>query len=71
MRDIKAIGCEALCHRMRRTQHKNITTSPHQICVVRVCFWVRIDLARIGMIAEFSTLKVEIFITMENKSKLG
>lgn len=69
MRDIKAIGCEALRHRMRRTQHKKHYhhTTPN-MCAARMFLGVRIDLARIGMIAEFSTLKVEIFITMENKS---
>lgn len=59
MRDIKAIGCEALCHRMRAEpsiKHYHTTTPKY---VRRVCLWVRIDLARIGMIAEFSTLKSE------------
>ena len=45
---------------MRRTQHKKHYhhTTPN-MCAARMFLGVRIDLARIGMIAEFSTLKSE------------
>ena len=52
MGDIKAIDAKHFATGWRITQHKLTNVR------IRV-FWVRVDLARIGMIAEFSTLRRE------------
>ena len=43
---------------MRSTLPPDTHNPTHKLTNVRICvFWVRVDLARIGMIAEFSTLR--------------
>ena len=53
MGDIKAIDAKHFATGIAHSPHN--TNS--QMCAY-VCVWVRVDLARIGMIAEFSTLRV-------------
>ena len=53
MGDIKAIDAKHFATGLRIAPQHKLTNV--RICV---CVWVRVDLARIGMIAEFSTLRV-------------
>ena len=53
MGDIKAIDAKHFATGLRIAP----TTQTHKCAHMCVCVWVRVDLARIGMIAEFSTLR--------------